>query len=127
MAGKDIHHWEPVILRKSTQEIKNTTSTAQLKKQNMIVTKTKHTNTNPNPSVNLKKIENDDEEYKLPYVSSETAQKIIDGRVIKKWTRQQLAQAMSLPEATIRDIENSKAIENKQQLQSIARKLGIIL
>lgn len=120
MANTNIQDWKPVVFTKyqgKQVEKKSVTSVAP---------KPKNALQSSNPSVNIKKIEND-EDYEIKYVSKEVARKIIAGRVAKKWTREQLAGAMSLPIATIKNIELCEEIENKQLLQRIARKLGIIL
>ena len=127
MSNNNVQDWAPVYLVKSATQIKKTATPQELQKDNMIVVKKKPVINNPNPSVNLKKVEQGDEDYKIPFVSSETAKKIIAGRVLKKWTQETLAHTMSLPVATIKSIENCTAIEDKQQLQKIANKLGVKL
>lgn len=126
MVEKNVQDWEPIIFRKTVKQIKTDSTPAEIKKKNLVVTSKKHVQST-NPSVNLKKIENDDEEYKIPLVPKETAKKIVQGRVDKKWTQQQLANMLSLPIATIKSIEGGEEILNKQQLQKIANILGIKL
>jgi putative transcription factor len=73
-----------------------------------------------------KKIDNPDAQGPLlNCVSKDTARLITQGRVAKKMTQNELAQAINVPPAIIKEIEAGKAIENKQLLANIRRVLGL--
>ena len=52
---------------------------------------------------------------------------IIQGRLAKKWSQDQLNAACNLPPKTINMIEAGKAQPSGAQLNSIARALGVVL
>jgi putative transcription factor len=52
---------------------------------------------------------------------------IIQGRLAKKWTQDQLNATCNLPPKTINMIEAGKAQPSGAQLNSIARALGVVL
>ena len=52
---------------------------------------------------------------------------IIQGRIAKKWTQDQLNAACNLPPKTINMIEAGKAQPSGTQLNAIARALGVVL
>jgi ribosome-binding protein aMBF1 (putative translation factor) len=64
-------------------------------------------------------------ENPIKYVSNDDAKKIIQGRVAAKLTQKQLAMKVNMQEKDIKEIESSKAVENKQVLSRIFRVLGI--
>jgi ribosome-binding protein aMBF1 (putative translation factor) len=61
----------------------------------------------------------------LNRVSQETARLITGGRVSKKMTQEDLARAINVQPAIIKEIEGGKAIENKQLLAKIRQVLGL--
>lgn len=64
-------------------------------------------------------------ENPIKYVNADDAKKIVQGRVAAKLTQKQLAMKINMQEKDIKDIESSKAVENKQVLSRVFRVLGI--
>lgn len=60
----------------------------------------------------------------IQLVSQKDAQAVIQGRVAKKWSQKQLAQALNVQEKVIKDIESRKVAENKALLGRIKRVLA---
>lgn len=64
-------------------------------------------------SPSIKPVDKDEGEIpKLKLIDREFSQQVIKGRLEKNMNRKQLATALSLPEATIADIENGTAYHN---------------
>ena len=61
----------------------------------------------------------------LAFVSKEDAQRIVAGRVAKKLCQKDLAMRLNMQPKDIQDIENGKAVENKQVISRIKRFLGV--
>lgn len=76
--------------------------------------------------VNYSKLDNE-EIPKLNISTKDIAHQIHQSRTSKHWTRENLAQACSLPLSTIRDYETQKAIVNGNELVKIGKALGIVI
>ena len=79
-------------------------------------------------SAHLRAVEDADVPLPPPKrLSAAGKQAIIQGRLAKKWTQDQLNKECNLPPGTINAIEAGKAQPSGAQLNSIARALGVVL
>lgn len=62
--------------------------------------------------INIKKIEKEEETFKLPVVSKTMAHKISQARCEKKMSQKDLAMKLNLPHKIIKDYESAIAIPN---------------
>ena len=109
--------WTPVILTKKPEKnISNNT----LRSGNF-ATRTKH---NPNAQ-HLTKIAEETETFKIKKVSSSMGKEIQKGRLAKKMTQKQLAQAINVTPKVISDFESGKAVKNEAVKRKIANYLKI--
>ncbi len=91
-----------------------------------ILDKNKPKITTSNQSINLSKLDNnDDNSIKLKKVDSKISQRIISARIAKKINRKELSILCNLKEQEIADIENGKSLANNPNIQKIIRKLNI--
>ena len=113
------HHqdWTPVILtKKPEQSVSNNT----LRSGNF-ATRTKH-----NPvAQHLTKIEGETETFKIKKVSSSVGKEIQKGRLAKKMSQKQLAQAINVAPKVISEFESGKAAKNEAVKRKIANYLKI--
>jgi ribosome-binding protein aMBF1 (putative translation factor) len=72
----------------------------------------------------MKKIENEEDTFKHRTIGSEIGKKISQARCEKKKTQKELANAIFIPESTIKEFENGKAIYNAVILNKIEKYLG---
>ena len=104
--------WTPVIFKKQqNNQVKHIESAKTISSTTGIA------------AYKIEKAENDG--IALKYVSREDSQRIIQGRVNQKLTQQALAQQLNIQLKDIQEIENCKAIENKQMLSKIKKKLNV--
>ena len=109
--------WTPVILTKKPEKnISNNTL-----RSGSFVTRTKH---NPNAQ-RLTKIEGETETLKIKTVSSSIEKEIQKGRLAKKMTQKQLAQAINVTPKVINEFESGKAVKNESVKRKIANYLKI--
>jgi len=71
------------------------------------------------------KLDANDEITQIKYVSKEISQQIIATRLVKKWTRKELAQKLNMKEDIIASIELGKAIYDGAQIARIKKSMGI--
>ena len=84
-------------------------------------TRTKH---NPNAQ-HLTKIAGETETFKIKKVSSSIGKEIQKGRLAKKMTQKQLAQAINVVPKVINEFESGKAVKNEGVKRKIANYLKI--
>jgi len=108
MAGFEHQDWTPTVLKKFVPQTKT-------------VTVKPHT-TNNGPKVTY---EDGEEQVTIKKVTKEMAKTISDARNLKKLTQIQLAQQCKLDKAIINQIEQANCIYNAQQINAIAKVLGI--
>jgi putative transcription factor len=72
----------------------------------------------------VKKIENEQETFKLPKVSLSMSKRIAQVRNEKKMSQKDLANAMCIPIKIIQDYESSKAIPNHMIINKMEKILG---
>ena len=109
--------WTPVILTKKPEKsISNNTL-----RSGGFATRTKH---NPNAQ-HLTKIAGETETFKIKKVSSSIGKEIQKGRLAKKMTQKQLAQAINVVPKVINEFESGKAVKNEGVKRKIANYLKI--
>jgi putative transcription factor len=64
---------------------------------------------------------------KIATVTHSLQLQLQQARAAKGWTQKQLAQACSIPDTTVRDYENGRAIPNPQDIVKMSRALGVTL
>lgn len=102
--------WTPVFIKSS-----NPSKVIPLKKE-IIERKQQTTNI---------KLDANDEITRIKYVPKIIAQQIIAARLVKKWTRKELAQKLNMKEDIIASIELGKAIYDGAQIARIKKSMGI--
>ena len=113
------HHqdWTPVILTKRPER---SVSNNTLRSGNFA------TRTKQNPMAqHLTKIEGETETFKIKKVSSSIGKEIQKGRLAKKLSQKQLAQAINVTPKVISDFESGKAVKNEAVKRKIANYLKI--
>lgn len=114
----DHQDWKEISWDKTHEKPKDMTKktfiATQIKKGNVTQTlKPGSLNQNKTTVIsNIKKIENEEETFKLNTIGTKFGNRIAQARCEKKLTQKQLANALSLPESTIKNYENGKAIYN---------------
>ena len=103
--------WTPVILTKNKPKVQP---------RNMV---SRDTLPKITTSSSVKLNEND-EVTNIKYVSKDISQLIINGRINKKYTRQQLGGLVNVKESVIADIENGKAIYDGNLIAKIKKILN---
>lgn len=112
--------WKVVTWDKRGEKRKGETKEQQLQRVKrdggLITTKTKLIQANKSMISqgvpNLKKIENEEETFKLPSVSKTMAQRIATARCAKKMSQKDLAMKLNLPFKIIKDYESALAVPN---------------
>lgn len=89
--------------------MRNGTSVSSLKSGNLNKAGTNGLN---NTAISVKKLEKEEDTFKLPKVSLTMGKRIAQVRNEKKMTQKDLANAMCVPIKIIQDYESSKAIPN---------------
>lgn len=113
MSGQD---WTPVVLRsKSIRDAEKKEYERNKTAQSSQATMT----TNNMPAWKLEKQIDSDAGPLINRISDEDKKQVIALRTGAKLTRDQVAKALNLPRATIDDIENGKALQNKQMTNKI--------
>jgi ribosome-binding protein aMBF1 (putative translation factor) len=102
--------WTPVFIKSS-----NPSKVIPMKKE---IVERKQQTTNI-------KLDSNDEITKIKYVPKEISQQIISARIVKKWTRKELAQKLNMKEDIIASIELGKAIYDGAQIARIKKSMGI--
>jgi len=132
MEGQD---WTPVVIRKKKltgAEAKSNSTINQAFRSGQAQTVKKH-NAGSNKMMtagagkNAAKLENETEELHHETVNFDLRRLIQQGRIAKKLTQAQLAQAINEKLQIVQDYENGKAIPNGQILNKLSRVLGISL
>ena len=113
-------NWKPVVLRKNPPKPSGSGGSGGATTGAFATTK-KYDGT----GVNVRKLEQDDPNYKIPTITREMAQQIIQGRAKLKLTQEQLAQKCNLPAAVIKEYERGGAVYNRKILDPICRVLDI--
>lgn len=75
----------------------------------------------------LKKLEESTEIEKIEYINPKVCRAIINGRIAKKMNRTQLANKINVPEKTLSEYENGKAIVKINIINKLQRALGVKL
>lgn len=96
----------------------------------VILTKNSKNNTkNPNINYeelnNIKKLENNEGDFKIKLINKSISSKIICARLARKLTRKQLANLCNIKEKDVIDIENGKALHSNTSTQKILKYLKI--
>ena len=102
--------WTPVFIKSS-----NPSKVIPMKKE---IVERKQQTTNI-------KLDSNDEITQIKYVPKEISQQIISARIVKKWTRKELAQKLNMKEDIIASIELGKAIYDGAQIARIKKSMGI--
>mmetsp|Transcript_13689 Transcript_13689/g.23486 ORF Transcript_13689/g.23486 Transcript_13689/m.23486 type:complete len:143 (+) Transcript_13689:108-536(+) len=76
-------------------------------------------------TLNTAKLDAETDDLSLPKVSKSMADSIRDGRMAKKLTQKQLAQAINEQQSVIADYESGKGLPNGQVISKIEKALGI--
>ena len=105
--------WTPVYLKSH-----NPSKVIPIKKQ---IVERKQPTTKPSGI----KLDTNDEITQIKYVPKEISQQIITARIVKKWTRKELAQKLNMKEEIIASIELGKAIYDGTQIARIKKCMGI--
>jgi putative transcription factor len=116
-----VQDWKQVVFRKRNMVVPisdNSTHALALKE------KVHKNNESRNESVNLKKVASETENFHHNTISKDEGKSIIQARVAKKLTQEQLANALNIPVRTISDIERGSALYNGSLLARIKRFLG---
>jgi putative transcription factor len=117
--SQNIHHqdWTTVILTKKPEKSVS---------NNTLRSGSFGTRTKQNPDAQrLSKIEGETETFKVVKVSSSTGKEIQKGRLAKKMTQKQLAQAINVAPKVINEFESGKAVKNEAVKRKIANYLKI--
>ena len=104
--------WTPVFIKSS-----NPSKVIPMKKE---IVERKQQTTNI-------KLDSNDEITQIKYVPKEISQQIISARIVKKWTRKELAQKLNMKEDIIASIELGKAIYDGAQIARIKKKYGYLV
>ena len=105
--------WTPVFIKSS-----NPSKVIPIKKE---IIERKPQTTKPSGL----KLDTNDEITRIKYVPKEFAQQIISARIVKKWTRKELAQKLNMKEDIIARIELGKEIYDVSQIARIKKSMGI--
>jgi len=132
MEGQD---WTPVVIRKKKPtgaEAKSNTTINQAFRSGQAQTVKKHNAGSNRMSTagagkSAAKLENETEELHHETVSGDLKRAIQQGRIAKKLTQAQLAQAINEKLQIVQDYENGRAIPNGQILNKLSRVLGVPL
>ena len=111
---------------KSKGESKSAFINNQMRKNNT-VSQLKPISANQNKInvvTNAKKLDAEEETFKLPKVTLSMSKRIAQVRMEKKLTQKELANILSLPHKIIQDYESGKAIPNAVILNKIEKALG---
>jgi putative transcription factor len=123
--------WSEVKWDKRGQKSKNESNKDFMSKQirsNNVVSTLRSGSANQNKvnvNTNLKKIENEEDTFKVKTVSLSMSKKIAKARCDKKMTQKELANAIYLPFKLIQDYENGTAIPNHVVLNKIEKILEV--
>jgi putative transcription factor len=119
--------WNEVKWDKRGEKSKNESNKDFMSKQlrtNNVVSSVKPGGLNQNKiniNPNLKKIEKEEDTFKIKTVSMNVSKKIAKARCDKKMTQKELANAIYLPFKLIQDYENGTAIPNHVVLNKIEK------
>jgi len=114
-----MHHqdWEPVILQKKQSK---TVTSNEMRNGNFKV------RTKQNESAQkMHKIDNETENFTIKKISKKVSQEIQKGRLAKKLSQKQLAQAVNVTPKVINEMESGKSQPNEAVKRKIARYLNI--
>ena len=67
------------------------------------------------------KIENSEDNFTITKISKSLSKQIVDARILKKWTRKEMAIKLNVQETIYADIENGKASYNPQTKQLVQK------
>ncbi len=113
--------WMPVVLDKRGEKRVGETKERQIERMrrdnpDLVATKTKSTCTNApvlaRGVTNLRKIETEEETFKLPTVSKTMAQRIAKARCEKRMSQKDLAMSLNLSFKIVKDYESTIALPN---------------
>lgn len=74
---------------------------------------------------NIKKLEDNEGNFKLNLISKDVSTKVITARSSRKLTRKQLATLCNIKEQDVADIENGKALRNNINIRKILKYLKV--
>lgn len=120
VTANDVDHSVTYIGRKMTR-------TEQLKSNETQTVAKFHAGKNSQNTSDLSMRKLEKEEIRIPYVTRELSQQIIQSRVAKGWKQEELATRAGLAKEVIRDYENGKAIAKQAEISRISRALGVAL
>jgi putative transcription factor len=114
-----MHHqdWEPVILQKKQSK----TLTNNDMRNGKFQVRTKKSES----AQKMNKIDNETEKFTIKKISKKVSQEIQKGRLAKKLTQKQLANAINVSPKVITEMESGKAQPNEAVKRKIARVLNI--
>ena len=114
-----MHHqdWEPVILQKKQSK----TLTNNDMRNGKFQVRTKKSES----AQKMNKIDNETEKFTIKKISKKVSQEIQKGRLAKKLTQKQLANAINVSPKVINEMESGKAQPNEAVKRKIARVLNI--
>jgi len=124
----DHQDWKPAGWDKRGDKPKGQTTTAFLnsekRKGNVLSVKKNISNTNIKTEVNVRKLENEEDTFKLPVVTLSMSKRIAKARCEQKLTQKELAFKLNLDVKIIQEYENGKAIPNPNIINKMDRVLG---
>eukprot|EP01121_Diplochlamys_sp_Union-15-3_P018929 TRINITY_DN7000_c0_g1_i1.p1 TRINITY_DN7000_c0_g1~~TRINITY_DN7000_c0_g1_i1.p1 ORF type:complete len:137 (+),score=35.62 TRINITY_DN7000_c0_g1_i1:33-443(+) len=124
--------WQPVVLKKTTGSKKPTKqdiATAERSGAQVTAVKKFNAGTNKNVKIdkNLKKLDEETEEFSHAKVGLHVGQLIQQGRQAKNMTQKELAQRICQKPSIVAEYEQGKAIPNNKILLSMEKVLGVKL
>ena len=113
----DHQDWEPVVFKK---QLPKTVTNNEMRNGNFRVRLKQNES-----SQKMHKIENETENFTVKKISKKVSQEIQKGRLAKKLSQKQLAQAVNVTPKVINEMESGKAQPNEAVKRKIARYLNI--
>lgn len=117
--------WDVVILRKRNKANPTDNRSINIARREGMLIETKAKQLPPSTIVNIKKLDENQEDFHHKHVPKDLACEIIRKRVEKNLTQAQLAKSINEQTAVIQEIESGKAIYNPNILNKVYRVLGI--
>ena len=122
--GFDHQDWNPVILKKTTQQLKEMNK----KNNSSTIISNKNYNANSNTSnISKKVLDDDNDDFKVETVSRSLSVQIQQARNAKKMSQKELAQQLCTQPSIIQSYENGKATPDGAFLAKMSKILGVKL
>ena len=116
--------WEPVVLRKTPQQLKDM-SKGNVNKS--ITNKNYKPNSNNLTTVSKNLLNDDLDHFEIKTVSRSLSVQIQQARNLKKMTQKDLANKLNTQPSVIQSYENGKAVPNGEFLAKMSKILGVKL